>query len=130
MEAHYWLALYALDPDNEGADLDTAATELNEYLAASGPRDHVAEAMSLSRVAVALRSLTRETNAAVNRARASGAAAAAANGHATDVSADRPDSTSSSDAEVRRLREQLAKANAELERIRKRLTNGGKPPAP
>jgi hypothetical protein len=45
MEAHYWLALYALDPDNEGADLDTAATELNEYLAASGPRDHVAEAM-------------------------------------------------------------------------------------
>jgi TolA-binding protein len=132
MEAHYWLALYALDPDNKGASLDQATDELSTYLAASGHRKHVAEAASLSRVAVALRSLTQEANAAASRARASGAAAAAANARAADAAsgdtAEHADTTTSSDAEVKRLREQLAKANAELERIRKRLTTGGKPP--
>jgi hypothetical protein len=119
-ETEFWLALYALDPDNKDASLDLANDELSRYLAASGPRQHVAEAASLSRVAFALRSLTTVANAA----RSGAASGATARPSETVVRVD----TTSSDAEVRRLRDELAKANAELERIRKRLTTGGKPP--
>lgn len=126
LETKYWLGLYELDPDNEGANLDSATVQLDDYLAASGPRPHLAEAAELSRVALTLRSLSIEANVAVAHAKASGAATAAANERASE--AQHADTASSSDAEVRRLRDELAKANAELERIRKRLTNGGKPP--
>jgi len=132
VETNYWLALYALDPANPASSLDVATNDLRTYLAATGPKQHQAEATSLSRVAGVLSALTREAAAEVERARAAGVAEGAANAHATDVhAAEHTDTTSaaSSDAEVKRLRDELAKANAELDRIRKRLTTGGKPPA-
>lgn len=131
VETNYWLALYALDPANLASSLDVATNDLRTYLAATGPKQHAAEATSLSRVAGVLSTLTKETAAEVDRARAAGVAEGAASAHATEVhTAERTDTTASanSDAEVKRLRDELAKANAELDRIRKRLTTGGKPP--
>jgi len=130
METNYWRALYALDPANTGAKLEVATDELSTYLAASGPRQHVAEATSLSRVAGALNSLTKESALAMSRARSATAADGSSSEHASEARpAERADTAAAnSDAEVRHLRDELAKANAELDRIRKRLTNAGKPP--
>lgn len=131
VETNYWLALYALDPANTASSVDAATADLSTYLAATGPKQHAAEATALSRMTGVLSAVMKENAAEVSRARAAGAAEGAANAHANDVhAAEHADTTASStsDAEIKRLRDELAKANAELDRIRKRLTTGGKPP--
>ena len=94
-EAHYWRALYLLDPANAGASPRRAIGLFDEYLAARPlPRHHL-EAATLRRVALLADSLSRPSTTA---------------------------SGSRSGEEVQRLREELRKTTEELERIKRRLS--------
>ena len=114
VETAYWRAVFKLDPSNQTASPRDAIALLDAYLSTGAPVAHPASAMSLRRSALAL------TRAATVASAPPAAAAPPA------VSADpRPDSKPSDkarDDEVQRLKEELAKANAELERIKKRLS--------
>lgn len=104
-EARYWRALILLDPANRGGNPSDASAELDAYLHSSGVLAYRTEATVLRRIASRMEEL---------RAAAGGAA---------------PSGTpSTSDAdEVVRLRAELAKAQDELDRIKKRLAQP-KPP--
>ncbi|HEX3865838.1 MAG TPA: hypothetical protein VHV78_03765, partial [Gemmatimonadaceae bacterium] len=77
-----------------------------------------AEAASLRRIAGQLDALTRLTTATTT---------SHANGEVVSVKA-APLADPSTDAEIKRLKDALAKANAELDRIRKRLSQPPPPP--
>lgn len=113
-EAHYQAALEQLDPANPRGTLDSALTSLNKYLASSEP-PHQREALVLRRLVTDAKQLAR-VEAALH-SKGSGASA--------DESKPRsePESRPSEESvkEIQRLREELKEANAELERIRKRL---------
>lgn len=100
-EAMYWRALYKLDPGNPVSAPHDASVLLDGYLA-SGITAHRAEAQTLRRVANSLETQARAATPAVK----------------TDVVKvdDR-----ARDEELAHLREELARANAELERIKRRL---------
>jgi hypothetical protein len=104
-EALFWRALYKLDPNNATATPREAGTMLDADLASSPPVPHRGAAAALRRVASALE---RPAPAAV---------ASTSTPPAPTASADK-----SRDEEVARLKDELAKANAELERIKKRLS--------
>ena len=100
-EAMYWRALYKLDPGNPMAAPRDASVLLDGYIS-SGITAHRAEAQTLRRVATSLEAQTRATVPAV-----------------------KPDVVKADDKareeELARLREELGRANAELERIKRRL---------
>ncbi len=128
LEASYWRALYALDPSNRTQSISNAMSSLDAYLADTRPREHVLEATALRRIAGQLDALNRIAASAIAQAKDANAAAAIARALSdARIEAPRtpPDSTSS-EAEIKRLKDELAKANAELDRIRRRLT----PPPP
>ncbi len=106
IETAYWRALYKLDPANRTASARDAGALFDAYLGAPVASAHRADATALRRVASVL-----------ERASEVGPAAA---GAVTPAAAARPDERASNE-EVQRLRDDLAKANAELERIRRRL---------
>ena len=101
-DAMYWRALYKLDPSNPAGTPRDAAVLLDGYLA-TGTTTLRPEAQSLRRVATALE--------------APKPSAAAAPTKTEIVKVD----DKSRDEEVARLREELSRANAELERIKRRL---------
>jgi hypothetical protein len=101
-EAMYWRALYKLDPSNSATAPKDAATLLDGYLA-SGTSTHRAEAQTLRRVATALEAAKSATASAPAK---------------TEVV--KVDDKAQSE-ELVRLRDELARANAELERIKRRL---------
>jgi hypothetical protein len=113
VETLYWRAVIALDPSNQRGSIDTAAALLDEYLLSPLRLAHLSEA-------TALRSLAREAAqlARVQQALRQARADARPSG---DTSEPRPGDEAS--REVQRLRDELAAAQAELERIRKRLAN-------
>jgi hypothetical protein len=102
-EALYWRAMYRLDPANQSASPREAAAMLDSYLGVSGV-PHRAEAQALRRIAGALE--RREQPAAGNTS-----------------AAPKPDAApdKAKDDEIQRLKDELSKANAELERIKRRL---------
>lgn len=100
-EAMYWRALYKMDPSNGAAAPRDAAALLDGYLA-SGTAAHRMEVQTLRRIATAL------------DVRAASAAPAV---KVEPVKADEK----AREEEMQRLKEELAKANAELERIKRRL---------
>jgi septin family protein len=108
----YWRAVYNLDPSNKGGTLDSAIAFLDAYLAPPG-KPHAKEAAVLRSLARNSQQLAR-LDAALQQARAN---------------ADRPRERESdskardeeSIKEIQRLKDELAKATAELERIKKRL---------
>ena len=102
VESMYWRALYKLDPGNPVSGARDAGVLLDGYLG-SGNATHRAEALTLRRVATALES----------RAPAPAATAPARS--------EPPPNDKAKDEEIQRLKDELAKANAELERIRRRL---------
>jgi hypothetical protein len=125
LETSYWRALFELDPSNRAESVSGAISLLDAYLAATRPREHVLEATTLRRVAGQLDALNRLAAGAIAQAKDANAAAAIARA-LSDARIETPraaaESTStSSDAEIKRLKDELAKANAELERIRRRL---------
>jgi hypothetical protein len=137
VESAYWRALFKMDPANHSASLNAAMASLDAYIADTTMREHVVEAISLRRVAGELESLNKLAMTALaqaKEAKASAASATAAAADARDAAAkdalaksnDVMVSASSAD-EIKRLKDDLAKANAELERIRKRLSQPTKP---
>lgn len=130
LEATYWRALYALDPANRAESISAAIASLDTYLADTRPRDHVLEATMLRRVAGQLDALNRLAASAIAQAKDANAAAAIARA-LSDARIEPPkaaDTSGSASAdEIKRLKDELAKANAELERIRRRLAQ---PPPP
>lgn len=103
-EALYWRALYKLDPANPATTPHDAAVLLDSYLAAPDGR-HRPEAAILRKVAATLEARSGLTPTTV-----------IAKSDAPLVVADK-----TKDDEMQRLREELAKANAELDRIKRRL---------
>ncbi len=106
-DALYWRAVYKLDPGNSASTPHDAAVLLDGYLA-TGATAHRTEAQTLRRVATALDVR---------------AAAAAAPPKVEVVKAD----DKARDEELLRLKDELAKANAELDRIKRRLAQPSKP---
>jgi hypothetical protein len=117
-EILYLGAVAHLDPANPRGSLDSAITYLESYLATPTPI-HRGEAAALLRLARDSQRLIR-VEAALHLSRA-----AAPDTKSGETKAARPEGEPKvhEDAakEIERLKEELAKANAELERIRKRL---------
>ena len=118
-----------MDPANPKDTLAMAIALFDSYLSDSRNRDHIAEARTMRRVAAQLEGLTRVVENAVSEAREASNTAANAKAQAANANAraEAAKTEPSSDAEIKRLKDELAKANAELERIRKRLTQPQKP---
>ena len=115
----YWKAIFQLDAANKRGSLDSATTYLDAYLASGTAQPHRREAMVLRQLARDARQLAR-VQGALQQARA-------------DSADGRPRSDAESKRredeavkEIQRLKDELAKANEELDRIRKRLAP--KPP--
>jgi TolA-binding protein len=132
LETAYWRSLFNLDPTNAHPSIPTAMATLDAYLADSRPREHIAEATTLRRIAGQLDGLNRLATSAMAQARDANQTAANAKAQVSDANARaeavKSDVSGSADAEIKRLRDELAKANAELERIKKRLAQP--PPKP
>jgi hypothetical protein len=102
-EVAFWRALYMVDPKNGNASMAEGLRAIDIYLGTPGATEHRGEAQVLKR--------TAQTVLALRTAQA----APRVLGRDT-VFVTRDD-------EIAALRDQLAKANAELERIKKRLAN-------
>ena len=119
LETAYWRALFKLDPLDHPESLTSAMALLDGYLADTRPRKHVSEAISLRRMSMQLETLNTRATAMVatipreNREPISAVRPPAEQRPATDPA--------TADAEIKRLKDELAKANAELDRIRRRL---------
>jgi hypothetical protein len=102
-ETAFWRALYMVDPNNKTTSMAEGVKALDIYLNTAAAKTYKPEALVLKRVAqsvLALRAVQSATRIA---------------GRDT-VFVTRED-------EIASLKDQLAKANAELERIKKRLAN-------
>lgn len=111
-EALFSRAIFKLDPMNGTATPRDAGLLLDSYLAIPQASVHRAEATVLRRIAAVL-----------ERGAAAGGAPSApgtAGGTPTSPAPGRADERAK-DEEIQRLKDELAKANAELERIRRRL---------
>jgi hypothetical protein len=122
LEATYWRALVRLDPSNPHASIPDAMSSLDLYLADPRSREHIREAAALRRVAVQLDAMSKvvASAAAVSKDPNTLAVARTTPDLRVDVNKSTLDSAAAAD-EIKRLKDELAKATAELERIRKRL---------
>ena len=102
-DASYWRAVFKLDPANPASSAHDAIALLDTYLA-SGQTPHRTEAHAMRRVALALEARQKESAAA-----------------ATTGTVSPPKDDKAQSEEIARLKDELAKANAELERIKRRL---------
>jgi hypothetical protein len=134
LETAYWRALFKADPTNTSSNPTLALASLDGYLRDSRPRDHIVEAQTVRRTVAQIDALNRAAQDASQQAKnanneAANAKAAIADAKETANKADANASAAAADkdAEIKRLKDELAKANAELDRIRKRL---GSPPPP
>ena len=117
----YWKAIYQLDAANKKGSLDSATAYLEAYLASGPTQSHRREAMVLRQLARDARQLAR-VQGALQQARAD-----SADGRPRgDAESKRREDEAVK--EIQRLKDELAKANEELDRIRKRLANP-KPPS-
>lgn len=110
-EADYWRALYKADPANDSSSAHAAVVLLDAYLAAPLDSTHRAAALTLRRISIRLEQAT---------AAAALASATQSTTPSTGLSTTRVDDKAR-DEELDRVKEELAKANAELERIKRRL---------
>lgn len=111
-EAAYWRALLTLDPANRGGNTRSAEKQLEEYLADTASTLHRTEALTLRRLAVTIDSLVRTHRISISSSDAARA-----------EQAERADEREAQlEKEIQRLKEQLDKTTAELDRIKKRLS--------
>lgn len=115
VESAYWRGLIALDPNNRDGSPQVAAALFQTYANAGGALPHRREAEILQRVALRLQT-PGSTTVAVTTTNAQ-----------STTSPDRSADLKARDAEIQHLKDELAKANDELERIKKRLTTPTKP---
>jgi hypothetical protein len=130
LETAYWRALFDMDPSNAHPAIPDAMASLDAYLTDTRPKEHLAEATTLRRIAAQLDVLTRQVASAVAQAKDATSVAANARAQVSDANArvEAAKAENSNDAEIKRLRDSLAKVNSELERIKKRLAQP--PPKP
>jgi len=107
-------AVAQLGPNSKPASIDSAVAALDRYLALRGPQRHTNEAVALRHLAGQAQRLAR-VEAALQLARE-----APVEARRDTEPAPKPRSDEAV-KEIQRLREELAKANEELERIKKRL---------
>ena len=129
LETAYWRAVFKLDPSNKSASVQDAMALLDGYLADKRPHQHGVEATTLRRAAGQLDALNKLAANASTQAKDATTTAANAKGAAADAKADAKAAEANAaatadakDAEIKRLKDELAKATAELDRIRKRLS--------
>lgn len=129
LETTYWRAIFKLDPSNRSHSVQQAMVWLDGYLTDPRPRQHTTEATTLRRVAGQLDALNKlAANASAQVQNATNVAANAkgvateAKSEAKAAEANVAASSDAKDAEIKKLKDDLAKANAELDRIRKRLS--------
>lgn len=103
-EITFWRALYIVDPANRMASMLEGIRALDIYLNTPGTVTYRPQAQVLKRTALTVQALRQATQATPK-----------VNGRDTVFVA--------REEELAALRDQLAKANAELERIKKRLAN-------
>ena len=131
--AAYWRALLLADPANPRSSAGEAVRAINRYFAGRAASETYDEATILRRILQRVDSLTREladadrliTEAFELAAETRPAPAAAPAAPAAPPPAQTPARTRENrnlTNEVRRLRDQLAEANQELERVRRRLS--------
>lgn len=106
-EISFWRALYLVDPANRSSSMAEGMRALDIYLKTPGAVNYRPQAQVLKRTAQSVQAL-RQASAAIPKVI----------GRDT-VFVTRED-------EIVELKDQLAKANAELERIKKRLANPGR----
>lgn len=116
VESAYWRGVIALAPTNHDATPQMAAALFDTYAKANGALPHRVEA-------VILRDLALRLPMPAPAALAVATPNAASQGTPTANSAD----LKAKDTEIQRLKDELAKANDELERIKRRLTAPTKP---
>ena len=117
-EALFWQGVFRLDPSNRNGSLTVGLADLDAYLADPRPHDHATVAITMRRLAAQLDAANRL--AASASVAAHDVAAASPNRAPTDIRTDTKPADASAD-EIKRLKDELAKANAELERIKRRL---------
>jgi hypothetical protein len=105
-EISFWRAMYLVDPANRTASIAQGIRALDIYLATDGAIWYRPQAEVLRRTALVIQQVRQAQAPKV------------VNGRDTVFI--------SREEEVAALRDQLAKANAELERIKKRLANPGR----
>lgn len=113
-EAVYWRALFKLDPANRGGSTRTASEQLDSYLADTTTSTlHRTEARLLLHLAASIDSIGRSRLAAANSS--------------DDARAEEEEKAQAREEELQKqiktLKDQLDKTTAELERIKKRLTD-------
>lgn len=113
-EATYWRAVFLLHPKNRISSIREAALHLDEYLAESPSPANVSQARALRGMAVMVDSLDAALRVARQRA----------DSEAEETAKPAVDTGREEELqkEIEQLKEQLEKANAELDRIKKRLT--------
>ena len=121
----YWSAVTNLDPMNKSGTLDAAIASLDAYLASPGKLKHAHEAGVLRTLARNSQQLAR-LEAALQQTRLSAAGDTKTDSKAETKPRADPDSKAAGRdeemvKEIQRLKEELAKANEELDRIKKRL---------
>lgn len=107
-EIAFWRALYMVDPANKRTSIPEGIRALDIYLETPGTRWYRSQAEVLRRTAQSVQALR---SAAQSQPRIVG----------------RDTVFVSREEEIASLRDQLARANAELERIRRRLANPSRP---
>jgi len=113
-EIAFWRALYLMDPQNKAGSLAAGVSGMDAYLADDSTSWYRAEATVLKRTASLAQALK------LGAAAAATTTAPATPAASTGVD---PATLKTRDEEIASLRDQLAKVNAELERIKKRLAN-------
>jgi hypothetical protein len=124
-ETLYWRGVFRLDPANGHATAQQALPALRAYVERGAAAEHPAEAQTLLRLAEQIATLTTmAANALAAQSEAPPTGGRGGGGGA--VAAPRPGEAATAaqqEAEIRRLRDELAKTNAELDRIRRRLVD-------
>jgi len=124
-DSMYWEAVHQLTPSNKTGSRDSALVLLNAYLGSPAKLHHIAEASALAAVTRDAQQLAR-VQLALQQARDEAKTADASN----EIPRAQGESKAGDDAvkEIARLKEELARANDELDRIKKRLA--APPPKP
>jgi hypothetical protein len=121
-EAAYWRALFKLDPANRSANPRAAIEQLDAYLADSTGALHLTEALVLRRLALSLDSLSQNRIVATRQP-------ATLTEPVPDDAVVSQERESELQKEIQRLKEQLDRSTAELDRIKKRLAQPTLPAA-
>ena len=120
IEALYWRAVRQMDTATTVAGFESSRVLLDAYLTSPHDRDHILEATVLRRMAISSVQLTQVEASLRTTPRQTQTSTPTETKRAEPAEPRRDEEAVK---EIQRLKDELAKANAELERIRKRLAN-------